>query len=83
MFVKQDMDFNDLLRECWSGAKDTVKAIDDAGKGDELMSVLEEIFSEEIPTLTQINDLLWFEPETVYEWLGMSEEDEEDEEDYE
>lgn len=25
MYIKQDMDFNDLMENCWSGAVDTLK----------------------------------------------------------
>ena len=27
---------------------------------------------------TELNDLLWFEPEQIYDWLGIEEEEEED-----
>lgn len=59
--------------EWWIGAKDTAKRIDEelGEKGwEELETILEEIYPEGIDE-TQLNDILWFEPETIYEWLGI------------
>lgn len=59
--------------EWWIGAKNTAKKIDEelGEKGwEELETILEEIYPEGIDE-TQLNDILWFEPETIYEWLGI------------
>lgn len=85
MYIKQDMDFNDLMNNCWSGAVDTLKTIEEKGKEDELMEFLESIMSEDIgniPTMTEVNDYLWFDDETIFEALGISESEEDEEEDY-
>lgn len=84
MYIKQDMDFNDLMNNCWSGAIDTLKTIEEHDKEDELMECLEDIFGSDfnnIPTMTEINDYLWFEDEFIFECLGISESEEEEEED--
>lgn len=57
--------------EPWSGAVDTYERISNAGKLGLLDQILDEIYDSESMTDTQLNDLLWFEPDTVYEWLGM------------
>lgn len=83
MYIKQDMDFNDLINNCWSGAVDTLKTIEEHDKEDELMTHLEEIFEsyfDNVPTMTEVNDYLWFEPETIFECLGISEMEDEEEE---
>lgn len=83
MYIKQDMDFNDLMNNCWSGAIDTLKTIEEHDKENELMAHLEEIFGsyfDNVPTMTEVNDYLWFEPETIFECLGISETEEEEEE---
>lgn len=80
MYIKQDMDFNDLMNNCWSGAIDTLKTIEENDKEDELMTHLEEMYYDEIPSMTEINDYLWFEPETIFECLGISETEDEEEE---
>lgn len=80
MYIKQDMDFNDLMNNCWSGAVDTLKTIEEHDKEDELMAHLEEQWLDEMPTMTQINDYLWFEDEFIFQCLGISETEEEEEE---
>lgn len=66
--ITKTMDIYDY--EPWSGAVYTYERITREGKLDELDNVLEEVYPEGIDE-TELNDLLWFEPETVYEWLGM------------
>ena len=66
--ITKTMDIYDY--EPWSGAVYTYERITREGKLDELDGVLEEVYPEGIDE-TELNDLLWFEPETVYEWLGM------------
>ena len=79
MYIKQNMDFNDLMENCWSGAIDTLKTIEEHDKEEELMQLLEDAF-DECPDITRINDYLWFSDEKIFEFLGISEEDEEEEE---
>ena len=70
----------DLTRfEPWSGAVDTYNTIYNADKLDDLEFLLEELYPEGIEE-TQLNDLLWFDSEWIYECLGISEEEEETEE---
>lgn len=83
MYIKQDMDFSDLMKECWSGAVDTLKTIEEHDKEEELMAHLEEIFEtyfDNVPTMTQVNDYLRFDWEKIFECLGISEDEEEEEE---
>ena len=76
----------DLSRfDFWSGAKETAKRIDEKLGEDgwrQLEAILEDAYPDGIDE-TQLNDLLWFEPETVYEWLGIEDGDEEEEKDEE
>ena len=75
MEVKIDVNnFSDLERLCWSGAQDTLAEIREAGKEDKLMEALEMIYADcETPTLTQINDTLWFIDDDSFlkEYLGL------------
>lgn len=71
--ITKTMDIYDF--EPWSGAIDTYERIEREGKLDELDDVLDEVYPDGIDE-TELNDLLWFEPETVYEWLGMRTESE-------
>lgn len=82
MYIKQDMDFNDLMNNCWSGAIDTLKTIEEHDKEDELMEYLKEAFGfyfDNVPTMTEVNDYLWFEDEAIFEALGISEIEDEEE----
>ena len=80
MYIKQDMDFSDLMNNCWSGAINTLKTIEEHDKEEELMQLLEDAF-DECPDITRINDYLWFSDEDIFECLGISESEEEEEED--
>ena len=73
--VKQEVDFNDLLDKCWGQAVTNLKEIEDAGYEGELMSFLEE-WSEGRPVdITDLNDLLAYDWEYVYEIIGMDTEE--------
>lgn len=54
--------------EFWSGAKDRVKYLttDDL---DKIEPILEDMYPDGIDETT-INDIFWFEEDTVAEWLG-------------
>jgi len=60
--------------EAWSGAKDTKQTILDNGKENEFDALIDELYPEGL-TDTQLNDLLWFEEEFLYENLGIDIED--------
>lgn len=68
-FIKE---FSDGFKP-WSGAVENYERIIREKSPAELEKALEQIFDDEDnpPTETQINDLLWFEPEEVYKILGM------------
>ena len=66
-------DFSVDSFEFWSGAEDTVKDVRAAGKMDELQEIIEEQFSDCVPTATQINDFVWFERGYIYLRLGLDE----------
>lgn len=83
MRVCREIDFNDLQNMVWSDAEDTIENIANANMEDELMGLLEEMFMETVPTETEINDLLRYDSEYIYETLGLNEDDEVEEEDEE
>lgn len=70
MYIKKDFDFSDLKNNSWSGAVQTITRIEEEEKEEELMELLEEIFPE-VPTETEVNDLLWNDPEFIYSQLGI------------
>jgi len=78
MWIKKEYDYNDLKNNSWSGAIDTLNRIEDADQEEELMSYLEEIFNENIPTDTEVNDFLRFEADMIYRDLDIADEDEDE-----
>lgn len=58
------------------GAVNTYERLEREGKLDELDSLLPDMFSKDDVEETELNDLLWFEPDTVYELVGLPTESE-------
>lgn len=54
--------------EFWSGAKDTVSYLTD-DELDTIESIIEDAFPDGINE-TILNDLFWFDDDTIAEWLG-------------
>lgn len=71
--------FNDNMSlsnfDAWSGAKDTKETILENNKGEEFDSLIEELYPDGLSE-TQLNDILWFDSEWIYESLGITEEEE-------
>lgn len=62
----------------WQGAVETYNRIKDAGMLDGFEILMEDSYPEGL-TMTELNDILWFEPEWVFEMLGMDNGDGDDE----
>ena len=56
--------------QTWSGATDTKNIIIDNDKAEDFDYLIEEIYPDGLSE-TQLNDLLWFEPEWIFEQLGI------------
>ncbi len=64
-----DMDCDGIRDMVWSGAKDTLADLDD----DQLNTII-QILADEYPDgidETELNDFLWFERDTIADWLGF------------
>ena len=72
MTIIYELDLNRF--EAWSGAKDTLDRIQREGKCGLLEQILEDTYPDGM-TETELNDLLWFDSESVYEWLGIRSEE--------
>ena len=79
-------DFSRLYDNSWSGARDTLEDIIKAEKEEEFMQYLDEMFGADEVGDTELNDFIWFERDTIYDYLGLDEngeipkDDEDDEE---
>ena len=71
MKISKEMNLRNF--EAWSGAKDTLNKLIEIDKCEELEAVLEDLYPEGM-TETQLNDVLWFDVEWIYETLGIEEE---------
>ena len=79
MYVKNDLDFNDLENECWD-CDSVLDAISENNKEEEFMDLLEEQFCGDIPTMTEVNDFIRFDDDFIFDELGIRIDDEEEEE---
>lgn len=78
--LKLIMDIGDYRP--WSGAVDTFYKIQDADMVGALEAYLEDIYPEGL-TVTELNDILWFDGESVLRDLGIADEEDDEDEDEE
>ena len=76
MKVYSEINLRDF--EFWSGAKLNAETLT-SEQLDIVESILEDAYPDGMED-TQINDLFWFEFDTIREWLGIKDEGEEEEE---
>jgi hypothetical protein len=76
MTITYDLDLANF--GAWSGAKDTLETIVNNDLTSEVEQLLEELYPNGM-TETELNDLLWFESEWIFDSIGFSEEEEEEE----
>ena len=67
MKVYKEMNLRDF--EFWSGAKSNAETLTDE-QLDMVESILEDAFPDGMDE-TQINDIFWFDFDTIHEWLGI------------
>lgn len=71
MYYKQVFDINEF--EFWGGGLDTFTELQNYVTLEQIQYHIENHFSEEIPTDTDINDYLWFERDEIFSELGIKE----------
>lgn len=66
-------DFQELKNESWSGAIPRLEQIEENGKEEEFLALVNELISssENGWTDTELNDFIWFDDEWYFEELGM------------
>ena len=60
----------------WAGARDTIAEVKKHNKMDELQQLIEENFSDKVPTATEVNDFVWLERSWILTQLGIEDDDE-------
>ena len=63
--------------DAWSGAKDTKQTSLNNNKGDEFDALIEELYPDGL-TETQLNDILWFDSDWLFESLDIKEDETEE-----
>lgn len=66
-------DYRDLENVCWGQALNVLQEIYDNDYEEELIEYLTEIFSDNMPTLTELNDYISYEWEQIYKAIGFKE----------
>lgn len=59
----------------WTGAKDTIAEVKKHNKMDELQQLIEENFSDKVPTATEVNDFVWLERSWILTQLGIEDDE--------
>lgn len=67
----KELCFEELKQEVWSGAVDTLKTIEEFNKEDELLDLINEMFTDGIE-MTALNDFLWFDDELIFSYLDIT-----------
>jgi len=68
MTIKSEISLENF--QAWSGAVSTLNRIINEGKCSQLEFMLEEMYPDGM-TDTELNDLLWHDSDTVFEWLDI------------
>ena len=68
--TSNDMDFDDIYQNSWSGAVDTLNTISNEGKEDDLMELLDELYPDGVDEI-ELNDFLAFEDDYIFQNLDI------------
>lgn len=68
--TSNDMDFDDIYQNSWSGAVDTLNTISNEGKEDDWMELLDELYPDGVDE-TELNDFLAFEDDYIFQNLDI------------
>ena len=79
--------WQELFRNSWAGALDTLREIEEQGREEEALAMLEDLFDPavwgRIPSETEVNDYIWFDLADDMNLYGEDDEEEDDDDDEE
>ena len=78
IYQEEIWEFDELYNLCWGQARKVLQEISDADKEDDLMKHLNEIYADDIPSLTDINDYISYDWEEIYDAIDMEEDEDDD-----
>ena len=80
-------DWYDYKESAWGGAISTLNDVEEQGREEEAMNIIEECMSEDvlgyIPSETEVNDFIWFNLSDIMHLYDEDDEDDEEDEEYE
>lgn len=76
--TSNSMDFDDIYRNAWGGAVDTLDIISNEEKENELMEFLDIVYPDGVDE-NELNDFLVFEDDYIFNELGINLEEGEEE----
>lgn len=84
MKVTMELDtWQELFRNSWAGAVDTLREIEKQGREEEALDLLEELFDPaaygEVPSKTDVNEYIWFDLADDMNLYDDAEEDDDEE----
>lgn len=65
LYVKQELEMNDLYKVLWGGAKDRWDNATDEQQCS-VWSLINDVFFDSVPDLTELNDFIWFECDEIF-----------------
>ena len=65
LVIKREYELDDLEYILWSGAREKWVAASDEQR-ERVWALLKDIFSDRIPDLTTVNDVIWFECDCIF-----------------
>ena len=68
--TSNDMDFDDIYRNAWNGAVDTLDIISNEGKENDLMELLDELYPDGVDEV-ELNDFLGYEDAYIFQNLNI------------
>lgn len=68
--TSNDMDFDDIYQNSWSGAVDTLNIVLDEDKENDLMELLDIVYPDGVDE-TELNDFLAFEDDYIFQNLDI------------
>ena len=77
MKVVIEMDsFETIMNNSWSGAKEVCREIYKQHRSEDAFDIIEEIFYDDKPDITKLNDFIWFDlPDIMHLYEDSAEDD--------
>ncbi|MBR6403794.1 MAG: hypothetical protein IKS48_10465 [Eubacterium sp.] len=76
MLIQDDISGEELYDLLWSGGLSNFKRmVEDGADPDQILNVCEMLLNdtgETVPTMTELNDLIWFDEETIRDYVGLT-----------